>query len=127
MATYLAVGLGSAFGGLARLCLGLLVDRRFGMRFPWGTLLINLSGSFAIGLSAGMAAPGETPQASWVTAFWLIGFLGSYTTVSAFSMQTLMLYHRHQVGQAAANVLASVSGCLIAAAGGWTLGGSLSG
>lgn len=123
MASYLSVALGSAFGGLARFGLGLLIDRRLGMRFPWATLIINLSGSFLIGLSAGAMVPGKTDPLSWIAAFWLVGFLGSYTTVSAFSMQTLQLFHRQHYLSASVNVLASVSGCVIVAMAGWVLAG----
>ena len=85
---------GSAIGGLARYVVSGLVARRFGEAFPWGTLLINVTGAFLIGI---LGARG-THDASMLAqpAPWLFavtGFLGCYTTVSSFSLQTLILAH----------------------------------
>ncbi|MFW5927295.1 MAG: fluoride efflux transporter FluC [Wenzhouxiangella sp.] len=125
MGLVLFTALGSVVGGLARFGLGLYVDRRVGVRFPWSTLLVNLSGSFAIGVGAALAlSAGAGPQ-SWMASFWITGFLGSYTTVSAFSMQTLMLYRQRGPGSAAINVGISVAGGLFAAMAGWILGGGV--
>lgn len=123
---YLWVLLGSALGGLARYWLGSAISRRLSTRFPWGTLAVNVSGAVAIGLvvggfSAG-ALGGLDPTARQLLVF---GFLGSYTTVSSFSLQTLTLAREHTLGAAAANVALSVTLCLFGAWGGYLAGSAL--
>ena len=109
MQSYLWVTLGSAFGGMARAwCSGLLA-RRFGEAFPWGTLAVNIVGSFVIGLADAVAAAGS-PARQLVIA----GLCGGFTTFSAFSLQTLFLFRGGQGLSAAANVGASVVACLAA-------------
>jgi fluoride exporter len=107
---------GSALGGLARFWLSGIVGRRVGETFPWGTLAVNASGALVIGVVAALAAgPGVLVGAR----FWhfaVYGFLGSYTTVSSFSLQTLALLQDGERWHAAANVLLSL-GCCLSAAG----------
>ncbi len=113
------VGAGSALGGTARfLCSG-LIARAVGETFPWGTLAVNVSGSLAIGVAAGLAqhhALFGWPE-GWHAA--VTGFLGSYTTVSSFSLQTLALVNDGEGRQALRNVLWSLMGCLSAVAIGY--------
>lgn len=99
------VAAGGAAGGLARVTVASLVSKRFGSGFPWGTLAVNLTGAFLIGLAAGRFAP-AADQRLWQLA--VIGFLGSYTTVSSLSLQTLALVHADRPGRALANVAISV-------------------
>lgn len=117
------VALGSALGGLGRFWLSGFVGRRVGERFPWGTMAVNVSGAFAIGLVAAAAASGHgvfaTPGA-W--QFAVIGFLGGYTTVSSFSLQTLALAHAGEPMRAGGNILLSLVLCLGAVALGFGLG-----
>ena len=117
----LAVALGGALGGVARVWLAGLVTRRLGEHFPWGTLVVNVTGSGLIGLAAalalGQAGPAMVQPSAW--ALLVIGVLGSYTTVSSFSFQTLVLVHAGESARAFANIAASVIGCLGAAALAW--------
>lgn len=109
--------LGSALGGVARHWLSGLVGRRFGETFPWGTMAVNVSGAFAIGMLASAALAGEGWLATQsASRFSIIGFLGSYTTVSSFSLQTLALAQDGELRRAAGNVVASLALCLSAAA-----------
>jgi CrcB protein len=114
MATYLWVALGGALGSVARFALTTVVARRFGDAFPWGTLLVNVTGSLLIGI---LAAAGESTgklSTSNVYRFWVVGVCGGYTTFSAFSMQTFSLARSGQPLAAGANVLLSVAVCLVA-------------
>ncbi|MBX3568718.1 MAG: fluoride efflux transporter CrcB [Rhizobiaceae bacterium] len=116
------VALGSALGGPSRYLVSGLVGRRFGETFPWGTLVVNVSGCFAIGLIAAAASvDGLLPLPS---AWQLIatGFLGAYTTVSSFSLQTLALGRDGALRKAAGNVALSFGLCLPAVALGYGIG-----
>lgn len=115
MLSYLWIGIGSALGGMGRYGLSGLVAQRFGETFPWGTLLVNVSGSFAIGFFATLTAPGGR----WFAApsfreFFMIGVCGGYTTFSSFSIQTLRLAEEGEWLGAGANTLLSVALCLLA-------------
>ena len=117
------VALGSALGGMARFGLSGLVARRVGETFPWGTLVVNVSGAFAIGFVAAAADIGHAVFASvshWQLA--VIGFFGSYTTVSSFSLQTLALARDGAFVRAAGNILLSLVLCLGAVGLGFATG-----
>ncbi|MCA1788373.1 MAG: fluoride efflux transporter CrcB [Thioalkalivibrio sp.] len=117
------VMLGCALGGMARLWVSNMVAHRFGEAFPWGTLVVNVTGAFVIGIFAAAAASGEGwfgEPTTWLFAG--IGFLGSYTTVSAFSLQTLLLMQNGQRWRAAGNLALSFGLCLPAAALGLVAG-----
>ena len=125
--TYLWVAIGSAIGGVGRYWCGALVSARWGDDFPWGTILVNVAGSFVIGV---VAAMGETLDRSWlpghhVRAFIVVGFCGGYTTFSAFSLQTLDLLREGAWMHALGNVVVSVVVCLIAVWLGYLAGGGL--
>src|SRR4249920_944091 len=109
MQAYLLVFLGAGFGGCLRHTVSLLAARILGTGFPWGTFLINISGSLVMGLLAGFFAfrSGEawTPN---VRLFMLTGILGGYTTFSAFSLDAALLYERGELGLSAAYVFGSV-------------------
>ena len=122
MSGLISVILGSALGGIARYFVSGFVARRVGETFPWGTLIINVSGAFVIGIFGGLAEDKSSLLAvpdAWL--FAVTGFLGCYTTVSSFSLQTLSLARNGEVGPAASYVLASVALCLTAAALGFAL------
>ena len=109
------VALGSVFGGMARFWVSGAIARRVGETFPWGTVTVNVSGAFAIGLFGGMASTGHGIFAApgpWL--FAVTGFLGCYTTVSSFSLQTLSLAHDGETRRAIGNILLSVFLCLTA-------------
>jgi CrcB protein len=115
------VVLGSALGGPARYFVSGLVARRVGERFPWGTMVVNASGAFLMGvLGAAAGVDGLLPlPAAWQLA--ATGFLGSYTTVSSFSLQTLMLARDGEILRAGGNAVLSLCLCLAAVAIGYEL------
>jgi CrcB protein len=127
MADLLWVMLGCFAGGTSRYFVSGFVARRIGETFPWGTLFINVSGAFIIGLFAASAnAHGWFADVS-IWRLGVVGFLGSYTTVSSFGLQTLMLLRDGEVARALGNVAASLCLCLLLAAlglfvGGWVFG-----
>lgn len=107
---------------MARFWLADAIGRAVSDRFPWGTLAVNASGAFAIGLLAAVTlGQGVGGTAPWPLA--VLAFLGSYTTVSSFSLQTLVLMHDRAWRGALANVTLSVGLCLSAAAAGLQAGG----
>ena len=109
-----------ACGALLRYEVELRVRRRLGPTFPYGTLLINVSGSFALGLLVGLAEH-HGVRAAAVTVLGT-GLLGAYTTFSTFAFDSVGLVERGRVGTAAANIGASVVLGLGAAALGLVVG-----
>ncbi len=107
------VALGSALGGAARYFISGLVGRLIGKSFPWGTMTVNVSGAFLIGLAAASASQGALASVhTW--QFAVTGFLGCYTTVSSFSLQTLALARDGETLRALVNVMFSLLLCLSA-------------
>jgi CrcB protein len=110
---YLWVALGGALGSVARYACSVGAARWLGAAFPWGTLFVNVAGSFAIGvLAALVAADGRPLLGSDARAFLLVGVLGGFTTFSSFSLETLMLARSGGLGAAGANVALSLALCL---------------
>ncbi|MFZ5852937.1 MAG: fluoride efflux transporter CrcB [Chloroflexota bacterium] len=110
--TYLAISVGAVLGANARYLVGGWIAERIGTGFPYGTLVINVSGSFLIGIV--LTVVGERALAPWwVRPMLAIGFLGSYTTFSTFSFETLALVESGSLVAAAANVLGSVGAALL--------------
>src|SRR5215208_380607 len=103
----LYVALGSAIGGVARYLVGGLVQRLFDSTFPFGTLVINVSGSFLLGafIRYATATPTLTPD---LRAFLTIGLCGGYTTFSTFSYETLALLEDGEWSRAGWYVAASI-------------------
>jgi CrcB protein len=115
MVTYLWIGLGSALGGMARYWCSGFVAERIGETFPWGTLTVNVLGSFLIGFLATLTAPdGRFLVGTNARQFVLIGILGGYTTFSSFSLQTLALARDGEWLRAGGNIVLSVVLCLVA-------------
>ncbi len=115
MAIYLWIALGSALGGVARYALNGYVADRLGDAFPWGTLLINVTGSFAIGFFYTLTAPdGRWAVGQEGRLFFMVGICGGYTTFSAFSLQSLNLIRGGDCLRAGGYVAASVAFCLVA-------------
>ena len=115
MLTYVLVGLGGAIGTLARYLISGFVAERGGEIFPFGTLVVNVTGSFVIGLFATLTAP----DGRWLVGpsfrqFFMIGVCGGYTTFSSFSLQTLTLAQQGEWFRAVANSIASFALCLLA-------------
>ena len=116
------VSLGSVFGGIARFWLSGFVARHVGETFPWGTMVINVSGAFLIGVLAASAAGHGAFAAARPWQFAVTGFLGCYTTVSSFSLQTLSLARDGELKLAVWNLSLSLSLCLLAVAAGFAAG-----
>jgi CrcB protein len=126
MAAYLLVALGGALGSVGRYWTGLLAARLCGESFPWGTLLINVLGSFVIGFAAASTRPdGPLPASLNVRTFIMVGICGGYTTFSSFSLQTLALLRGGSAPAAVANIGLSLSLCLLAVYGGAIAGDGL--
>ena len=118
--SYVLIGLGGALGSMARAWMTLAVARVAGATFPWGTVLINVLGSFVIGFYGTLTAGsgGRLPMSADARAFVMIGVCGGFTTFSSFSLQTLELLRHHRAGPALANVGLSVVLCLAGVAAG---------
>ncbi len=107
MKIVLAIGLGGALGAMSRHFLAHRVAQVVGHGFPWGTLVVNILGSFLMGLLVTLLAQRYAPSQE-VRAFLVVGLLGGFTTFSAFSMETALLIERNTWGLAAFYVAASV-------------------
>jgi fluoride exporter len=120
MNSYLWIAIGSALGGMGRFWMSGAVLRLLPVAFPWGTLLINVLGSFVIGLFGSVTdMDGRYPLVGMpagitIRQFVMIGLCGGFTTFSSFSLQTLILMQDHRWLEAGMNILASVAICLIA-------------
>ncbi len=111
---YAVVALGSALGGVTRFWLSGLVANRYGNWFPFGTLVINVSGSFIIGFVAALSSTDSRYLIhSNVRTFLMVGLCGGYTTFSSFSLQTLSLAQDGQWLYAVSNIVGSVLLCLL--------------
>ncbi|MBV9554829.1 MAG: fluoride efflux transporter CrcB [Alphaproteobacteria bacterium] len=118
ISTYLWIAAGGALGSMARFWLAAVVAEIMGPQFPWGTILINILGSFAIGFFGTFTGPAGRVIASFnARAFVMVGICGGFTTFSAFSLQTLDLARESHWAQAGGNVALSVVLCLLAV---WT-------
>jgi fluoride exporter len=107
MFNYVLVFVGGGLGASLRHLINLTCAKCIGTSFPWGTFIINITGSTVMGLIAGyLAFKGEASQ-PW-RLFIMTGILGGYTTFSAFSLDAATLYERGALGLAAAYVLGSV-------------------
>ena len=105
---YLIVFLGAGIGGALRHGVNVAAARLFGYQFPFGTLIVNVVGSFAMGLFAGFFAyRAGIPQ--HMRLFLTTGILGGFTTFSAFSLDAALLIERHSFGLAAAYTIGTVA------------------
>jgi len=113
--SFLLVAAGGALGSMGRYGVSLLAMTWLGAAFPWGTLVVNILGSGAIGVLVGQGISGGA------RLFWVTGVLGGFTTFSAFSLETALLWER-AAWQGVAYVVASVGLGLAALALGWWVG-----
>src|ERR1051325_7125079 len=117
MIAYLWVARGGALGSVGRYWLNGFISTRFGEAFPWGTMIVNITGSFIIGVFGALTvAEGrlDSPSRAFATQFFMIGICGGYTTFSSFSWQTLQRLQEREYFYAGGNVLLSVALCLVA-------------
>ncbi len=127
MVSYLWIAIGGALGSVGRYWLNGIVSTRF-ETFPMGTLVINVVGSFIIGIFAALTMPEgrmSSEGRAFATQFVMIGICGGFTTFSSFSLQTLNLLREREWLYAGGNVLLSVIVCLVATWLGYLLGSAL--
>lgn len=124
---YIWVGLGGAMGRMARFWASGVVARHFGETFPWGTLIVNVTGSLIIGFFATATGPdGRWLAAPGTRQFVMLGICGGYTTFSSFSLQTLNLARDVEYFRTGANSALSFILCLVGVWLGHALAASLS-
>jgi CrcB protein len=109
---YLWVALGGALGSVGRYWLANVIESRTGGTFPWGTIAVNVSGSFVIGFLAAFAGSPGLLGSPGLRLFFMVGVCGGYTTFSSFSLQTLSLARNGEWLHAGGNVVLSVMLCL---------------
>lgn len=129
MIAYLWIAFGGALGSVARFALNGVVSARVGETFPWGTILVNVAGSFVIGGLSALTLPEGRLSAearTFTTQFLMIGVCGGFTTFSSFSLQTLNLLRDGEWLYAGGNVVLSVVLCLVATWLGYLLGTAMS-
>ena len=99
---------------MARYGLSSLIAARFGDLFPWGTLIVNISGCFVIGFFATLTGPdGRVMVAPDLRTFVTVGICGGYTTFSSFSLQTLNLLREGDLLRGGGNIALSVAACML--------------
>ena len=108
MIPILLVGIGGAIGSIARYLCGVLVGRVWPTTFPLATMLVNISGSLIMGLFIGWLARTTPAWQADARLLFAVGGLGGFTTLSSFSLDTVVLLERGEIGQAAFYVGASV-------------------
>jgi fluoride exporter len=102
-----AIAFGGALGAVARYGVVSLVGHWAGTGFPFGTLAVNVAGSFAMGLIVELSALAWSPSPE-LRAFLTVGFLGAFTTFSAFSLDAALLYERGELALSAVYIMVSV-------------------
>ena len=119
-----AIAAGGAVGAVFRFWVSTGVYQLLGRGFPWGTLLVNVLGSFLMGLLFVLFLERSLVSGEWRAAI-LVGVLGAFTTFSTFSIETLNLIGQADYLKAVGNVLVSVAACILACWAGLALGRQL--
>jgi fluoride exporter len=123
---YLWVALGGALGSMARYGTSVMAARIWGSAFPWGTLIVNIVGSFIISFFGTLTLMhGPMPASPSLRTFVMVGFCGGFTTFSSFSLQTLELARGDEWLGAFANIALSVVLCLTAVTAGHLLAAAI--
>lgn len=117
----LFIACGGAAGSVMRFGVSSMVYSVYGRSFPYGTLTVNVTGSFLMGVMSVLLIEKFTISAEWRAAV-LIGFLGAFTTFSTFSLETLQLIQEGELSKAGLNMLISVFSCVLAIWLGFVLG-----
>lgn len=112
--TWLYVALGGAGGAVSRYALMSVLGRWLGFGFPYGTLAVNVLGSFAMGVLVALLTRYLPPAQNEIRALVAVGFLGAFTTFSTFSLDVVTLYERGQWGAALLYIGLSVVACVMA-------------
>lgn len=110
---WFAIAMGGALGATARFAMSHQVYQWFGRDFAWGTLSVNVLGSFIMGLIAVLFVDKLALSTEW-RAFIMVGFLGAFTTFSTFSYETMQYIQVGEINKAFINIAVSVVTCLIA-------------
>lgn len=113
MSNIVAIAIGGAFGAVGRYATSLWIYQLLGRSFPFGTLTVNFVGSFAMGFLSILLID-RLSVGPELRAFLLIGFLGSYTTFSTFSIETINLMSNGEMLKAVMNMIMSVLICVVA-------------
>ena len=121
MLKYLMVGVGGCLGSILRFWLGSYIGNKMGTRFPYGTFVINVTGSFLVGLVFALLTVKTQWSPNWRYLI-PIGFIGGYTTFSAFEYETLRTMQDGQIGLGLLYVAASVVVGFVAVWGGMIAG-----
>lgn len=111
MSQIVAIALGGALGSVGRFLFAGWVGRVLGVNFPWGTLAVNVVGGLVMGLLVGLMAQAWSVSPA-MRAFLTIGVLGGFTTFSAFSLETVLLFQRGDILAALAYIASSVVLCV---------------
>ena len=128
MLNYFWIAIGSMIGGVGRYAISRAVALTYGETFPWGTLVVNITGSLLIGFIAAFTGPDSRYVVSpTLRNFLMVGICGGYTTFSSFSLQTLELIRNRDVGEAFGNMFLSVAACMAAVAIGYIAGSTIGG
>jgi fluoride exporter len=128
MSAYAAIAVGSALGGVARFWCSGITARLVGETFPWGTLLVNVLGSFVIGFFSTITGPdGRILASTTARQFVMVGICGGYTTFSSFSLQTLNLMNDGEWLYAVANTFGSILLCFLAVWAGHAIAANIGG
>lgn len=121
MVGYLYIAAGGALGSIARYWMAGAIDSRLNTNFPWGTVLVNIAGSFAIGVFAALAQnynigadAGRWSITDNARLFLIVGICGGFTTFSSFSLQTLNLLREGLLLRAGGHIALSVLACVAA-------------
>lgn len=124
MLNIVLVAVGGAFGSVCRYLTGILMTRLMGPAFPWGTITVNIVGSFAIGLLTELVAR-RFDASLEMRLLLVVGILGGFTTFSSFSLDTVALIEKGAVSSAVIYVFASVVVSLMATFAGFAVGRAL--